>query len=127
MSKKRNYNLAKDFPIGTRFMMEAIHQYGMGVVERSLTPVTLISYSKQGDEVVVVETDDGEVHLHNINDLKPADYVDPTDVFVGHIVDIMQNSNKPDHRLTIETNNKNRLIVKNETDNSRYELTIKRL
>lgn len=126
MAKKRNYKVAKDFTIGTRFMMETWFQSGIGGMNQELVPVTLVAYSKQGDEVVIVETDEGTVYTKNINDLKPADYVDPIDGFIEHITDAMQNAFDEEYTLTVDRRN-NALVVLNESDNIRYKITVERI
>jgi len=64
-----------DFEIGTKFKVEL---YGRDSYNRkSFVNVTLIAYSKQGDQVAVLEDDNGKVYIENINDIYPIDKHDP--------------------------------------------------
>jgi hypothetical protein len=48
---------AKDVPLGTKFIVEDI-------------TYEIIAYSKQGDQVVVLEDEEGNIFNKNINDLE---------------------------------------------------------
>jgi len=50
---------ARDVPLGTKVYMP---DHGLDV--------EIIAYSKQGDQVVVLEDEDGDIYTKNINDLE---------------------------------------------------------
>lgn len=115
---------AKDFPIGTHFIMERRVQYGMGQNSLEETPVTLVGYSRQGDEVVIVESDDNaSVYLVNVNDLLPENYVNPIVPFMEHVMDAINNACSPEYQLNT-TIQDSTLFVENESDGSLFELTV---
>lgn len=116
---------AKDFPIGTRFIAERYVKYGMGDSELVKIPVTLVAYSKQGDEVVILESDDDHstVFLMNVNDLLPEDYIDPIVPFMQHVMNAMNNACSPQYHLNTRIQDST-LFVENGSDGSEFKLTV---
>lgn len=121
---------AKDFPIGTRFLAERLVKYGMGGSELVKIPVTLVAYSRQGDEVVILEADDddGNVFLMNVNDLLPEDYVDPAIPFTDHLMSVLFKETTSKYNLEIVDQSPccdpKSFQVENTVDGSIFEVTV---
>jgi len=123
--KKSKIKKAKDFPLGTRFILEQNYQSGMGLNSTEKIPVTLIAYSRQGDEVVVLEGNDeyATLYVENVNDLYPEDYVDPVIPFMKHLQDAIGNACNQKYVLNAEIR-RDSIFVENEKDGSVFELKV---
>ena len=132
--KKKMFKVkkAKDFPIGTRFIAERWVQSGMGGNNLEKILVTLVAYSRQGDQVVILEDDDdyGNVFLMNVNDLLPEDYVDPAIPFADHLMSVLFKETTKKYNLEIMDQDQcydpKSFQVENTVDGSIFEITVVR-